>query len=141
MYNDGYAVESLRSGTVAVTVTRGDPVSPEQVDVRSCATSMMTFKYQAELCVLRDVLLWLSEHAGEWMSAMTASDSLSALTAVRSTSVGRASGLLGRVVALGVRVSGTGEGLVWNAWADREAGEASGLRQDGEASMYNSAQV
>lgn len=65
----------MRCGGAFVIVTRGDPECPERVAVRSCAACAVASSYQAEVCVLSEVLSWLDAHLFEWDRAIVVSDS------------------------------------------------------------------
>ena len=150
VYTDGSAVEGVRCGGAGVVVTRGDPERPERVAECAFAAGMVTSSYQAELRALLEALRWLLQHVDEWERVVVVSDSMAALSGVKSAADGGwVSTLLGRVVGLGRELGGLGKrvtfvwvpghrGLVGNEWADRLAGEAALLDQSGAECLFSS---
>ena len=72
-----------------MVVTTGDPTHPEKVSDRRCGAGKVASSFQAEVRALREAFDWLGEHEKEWRCAGIATDSQSALRALKGVGTRR----------------------------------------------------
>jgi ribonuclease HI len=149
IYTDGSASEGRSDGGAGCVVTRGGYREPEVVETIEVPAGRVCSSFQAEMVALREALRWLKENEVVWRRARLISDSQSSLRALSERAVkGSNSELVARVEEELVRLRGEDRlvvitwvpshcGVVGNELADRAAGRAARLEQDGVGCSFD----